>query len=603
MAFTRKNVAAAVAGTLSLAMLTGCPAQAPTGTSPSAPASAAPSAPTSAAPTTATSAAPASQAPATGTIAPSAAPSVAVSAPPASGKTVIVSGTIYNEKGATVDGATVTVKSLDASVPYTATVQATAGSYVVNNVPEGANVEVVVTKDGWTSRRRVQSFQQAATGQRNVMNFGGSVVTGADNSGVAYFISDYPEIASTTPEHDQKDVDGTKLNFKVVLSEALDADSRKQFERSFYILPANSYAVRKDDGTNEIEATANNSATWYDLEAEENDKNGLGATAALGAFKYNLAYDSSFRASSSNKMKASWNTAGTELTLSIDAPLQTDDTEAAKFQAAMFANSKDDKIKDAKGNQLGTSDEEGKSFTWATANGNILFNVFRDPDLAFSSTADGTAWAQTHKTAVSFEVKPDNVAPKVTGLGVTKVEDDLRIELTFSEPMAAYRGTGKTDVFADPELYQLDNYRFLLGRNNDLNSEEIEAGAPEAVLDADSVTNTTELTVTDFDRKEFRIQIGTLTGVAASDIGAGKTKPGSTPATDKIIVGELADSAKIGIEVDPEAPAVLNIWIKDGKALFNKFDQLKARVEDVKDPAGKNITPTEADKNLVTADL
>ncbi|MEB3223043.1 MAG: carboxypeptidase-like regulatory domain-containing protein, partial [Candidatus Sericytochromatia bacterium] len=233
MAFTRKNVAAAVAGTLSLAMLTGCPAPNAPSTGSSAAPSAAPSAATSAAPSAAASAAPsaaASGAPASD--APSAAPSVAVSAPPPSGKTVIVSGTVRNEKGATVDGATVTVKSLNPSITYSATAQTTDGSYVVNNVPEGVNVEVVVTKDGYTTRRRVQSFQQSATGQKNLLNFGAQ--TGAQGEdGGAYFISDYPEIAMTTPEHDAKGVDGTKLSFKVVLSEAIDEDSRDAFEKNF----------------------------------------------------------------------------------------------------------------------------------------------------------------------------------------------------------------------------------------------------------------------------------------------------------------------------------------------------------------------------------
>ena len=45
------------------------------------------------------------------------------------------------------------------------------GSWVVNNVPEGVNVEVVASKQGWTSRRRVASFQASAN-ERRMMDFG-----------------------------------------------------------------------------------------------------------------------------------------------------------------------------------------------------------------------------------------------------------------------------------------------------------------------------------------------------------------------------------------------------------------------------------------------
>ncbi|MEB3197033.1 MAG: carboxypeptidase-like regulatory domain-containing protein, partial [Candidatus Sericytochromatia bacterium] len=170
MAFSRKQMAAAVAGTLSLSMLTGCPWGTPTATQSPAPAAATPAA-SPVAPVASPSAAAPIASPstdATGT----AAPSLPPAAPAASGEKVIVSGNVYDEKGATVDGATIIVKSLDKTAPYEFSTTTTQGSYVLNSVPEGANVEIIASKDGWTSRRRVGSFQKAATGKKNIIDFG-----------------------------------------------------------------------------------------------------------------------------------------------------------------------------------------------------------------------------------------------------------------------------------------------------------------------------------------------------------------------------------------------------------------------------------------------
>jgi hypothetical protein len=592
MAFTRKNVAAAVAGTLSLAMLTGCPAPAPTGTSPSAPTSAAPSAPTSAAPTTATSAAPSAQPSGTASGAPaSAAPSsVPVSAPPASGKTVIVSGNIYNEKGATVDGATITVKSLDVSVPYTATVTSVQGSYVVNNVPEGANVEIVATKDGWTSRKRVGSFQQAATGKKNIQNFGGATLAANpdDPDGGAYFISDYPEIVTTSPADEDLGVDGAKTAFKVSFSEALDEDSRDAFEAAFHIVPAND--------------TAGNNGP-VDL-SDLNDDNGgnnpstFGATYAdvIGGQRYTLGENDTFLGSSKNKFVPSWNAANTEVTFTFDGSLRTGENTAGKYNALLISGGADDMIEDAKGNQLGTDD--AGSLTEYPGTGEYINNAFKDKDLAVQedtqNTSFGTRWQQTHKSAIMFEVKKDTTDPKLTGIAVVKDNQDLRLELTFSEPMAAYNGNGE-GTFGDG--YQtLTNYTFMLGINRgDLSSDELDGevtdfldvetnpgGAKDANLNAAAVAA----------KEEFQLR--------------------ATNVFDSESEFDAVATREIAIEVEPDSPNLINIWLKGRANLFEanladngvaRYREIKARVEGVEDPAGNQISESDADKNLVTTSL
>jgi hypothetical protein len=253
MAFSRKSMVASVAGSLSLAMLTGCPApNAPTAsTSPStAPSTSTPSTTPTGSPSAGTTS-PSPSATASTTTQPgasgtaSASPTVTTSAQPPSGKTTIVSGTVYDETGATVDGAVIKVNSLDTSVPYTATTTTSQGSWVVNSVPEGANVEIIATKDGWTSRRRVGSFQTQAN-VKNIVDFGGN----SDAAGIAYFVSKFPEIASVDPGYDANNVDNTTVSYKLTLSEPLDATNQNRFANAIRLFPANSYAAPDNDGYN-----------------------------------------------------------------------------------------------------------------------------------------------------------------------------------------------------------------------------------------------------------------------------------------------------------------------------------------------------------------
>jgi hypothetical protein len=252
MAFSRKLKVASVAGSLSLAMLTGCPAATPGGTltpsnapgSSTTPASTLPASttPASTTPGTPGSTTPASTTPASTTPGSTAGPSTAVSAPVASGATVVVGGKVYDEAGATVDGAVITVNSLLASAPYTATVTASQGSYVLNAIPAGVNLEIVATKDNWTSRRRVASFQ-ADNKNNNTVDFGGT----QDAPGTAYFISKYPEIASTNPIYDATNVDNSTVSYQITLSEPLDSTNQSRFANSLRLIPADSYAAPDND--------------------------------------------------------------------------------------------------------------------------------------------------------------------------------------------------------------------------------------------------------------------------------------------------------------------------------------------------------------------
>ena len=608
MAFSRKQMVAAVAGTLSLAVLTGCPAAtAPTPPTTSTPASAAPSAPASVAP-------PASTAPTTApstepgaTTEPGASPTTNASAPPPSGKLVIVSGNVYNEEGATVNDAVITVKSLDTSVPYEATATTNAGSWVVNNVPEGANVEIVASKDGWTSRRRVGSFQQQATGRRNVINFGaagGSAGTNDDDAtGEAYFISDYPEITATTPVHEATGVEANTVSYKLTFSEPLSVDSRANFDDVFHILPANRYAANSTTGFVTNEATLD-----FDRGEDNLSNDGIGATADTlaefvdlggvtgGADTYSLGEGDTFLGSSSNRMRGTWNEAGTEVTYTLNAGLLTDDNNAAKYQAVLVVDNAADELRDMNNKNLGTNKDGGH--TSFEAAGGFIYNAFKELDLsadheqknsASAAIAKGLAnWASTHSTVSTFELIEDDTDPVLTAVDVTDEDNDLRIAMTFSEPMAAYGGNGAGITHAS--VTTTTNYTFMLGeKTGDIKDDQLDDVARSLGVTAGAA-----------------VYDDTLKIEAATQVnGYGKEFDfGTTPkATARVEAGLSADggAADIFIEVDKDDPKVVLFWIENGKDAFSNVDELGVRAEGVADPAGNAIRDQEADTQVKVA--
>ena len=620
MAFTRTQMVAAVAGTLSLAVLTGCPAN-PTATgtpAPGASASAAPAAAGSTAPTTApaataapTAAPSASMAPSTapsgtGSAGPSVAPSA--SAPAPSGDKVIVSGNVYDEEGATVDGALITVKSLDTSVPYTATATTSQGSWVVNNVPEGANVEVVATKGGWTSRRRTASFQKQATGRKNIVNFGaagGNASTDAeDATGESYFISDYPEIASTEPKTDATGVDSQKLSFKLRVSEPLDEDSRDTLKDSLTILPANT------------EARGATLASNFDLETGEDDDASDGTSGFTvtgvnaGGFGYSIREGSTFLGNSDRDVTATWNAEGTELTFSFDATLLSDDNDEAKYQAVLLSQgtATENKIEDEDGNQLGT-DSDGDLKGYPAANV-IIANTFREIDLSAADTVTGGAttdrgevnWATTHDSAVNWEIKRDETDPKLTAVDVSDdVDGDFRIELTFSEGMAAYNNTttGAYDQTGIEDGLQA-NFRFSIG-DKPGDTEDVD-------LSDGTVTNITTVPVTTVvaDRlgnddsemeKRYSFDQALVQNNQSTEDGGITTDVTSVDDAD-LTAGEIY------VEVDEDNPNTVFVWIKDRPNYFDsKVSEIKAYIDTVKDPAGNSISDNDAEDNQVRASI
>lgn len=475
---------------------------------------------------------------------------------------VVIAGMIYDEEGAPVDDALITIKSLSGAAPYNATATSQDGSWVVNNVPEGVNVEIVASKAGWTSRRRVGSFQ-ASSSERRSVDFGAS--NGQTNPGAAYFLSNSPEITSTEPATKAIGQDPSQLTYKLVLSEPLAENARKRFEDAIRVFPANEAASPDGIAGNhaDLESVADSPAINIDT-----------------AYQYTIKKGTIFLEDTATAAKVAWNAAGTEATVTFVAPVIAAKNSEAKYQIGLVRPSgSDPAIKDAEGKQLGT-DELGSRTAYPAGAGELIRNAFREPDLALEgtiTTAD-QRWNATHESVATFKVKRDDLTPKLLGVAVNDIGNDLRIELSFSEAMVAFNGTN--GGFSHPSLINLANYTFAIGEKaSDLTGVDLDGDLPGSAPLADPVADATFGDAAGDDEREF-----TLTGGDADS--------------------DRADTGDIYIEADSRDAKKVFITIVGRKGWFDAdMNAIKARVEKVADPAGNAINDTEADRNQVAGDL
>jgi hypothetical protein len=539
MAFSRNSLAAAVAGTLSLAILTGCPATPPTGTG--TPSAAPTAAGGSTAPTTTPteSAAPASAAPG------SAAPSVTPSAANVGNATI--KGTVYDLAGARVDAAKVRVHSLNPSNPYDTTVDVVGGAYVVNQVPAGVQLEIVAMKDGFTSRSRVESLSPPdQTNEANVINFGGAIVTTGDTEGPAYFISKYPEITAVDPAEDATGVDPTKVVVKLTLSEPLDTTNQRRFADAIRVFPTTATVT-------ELEL----SGGVVDLEDE---------TAATGAINVDslspfvVDESSTFLGEENTQATVTWDAEGKVATLTFNAPLAAAEDETLKYQIGLVTDGTNT-IEDKDGNDLGMGNDSGFGGYSNGEAGDLIFNAFRETDLAVDSnaTTDVLRWRQTHTHVSTFELAEDDTEPTLTGVTVTTPSGLTRISLTFSEPMGAYAGNSEEDSVNNlPSSSNLntDNVRFTFA------VAESAADLDDVDLDGDTVASSSTGWGAESNERESEFAI-----------------PGAT------------------VTLNPNDPKTVRLEVPGTDYFSNEVNAIKARVEGLADPAGNAITERSADAN------
>jgi hypothetical protein len=156
--------------------------------------------------------------------------------------------------------------------------------------------------------------------------------------------------------------------------------------------------------------------------------------------------------------------------------------------------------------------------------------------------------------------------------------------------MAAFYGSGRANLNST-ELYDLSNYTFMVGeKSGDLANMELDGSS--------AVTGANELDLTSLSVAGMNAALSAKTEFEFKDTSGNGLIEGSDLKANP--------NATATIEVEPDAPTIVNLWINGGADLFagtKTFRSIKARVEGVTDPAGNNITSTDADKNLVTATI
>ena len=482
---------------------------------------------------------------------------------------VVVAGMVYGAGGAALSGVTVKARSLDAKAPYAAEVKTDTGSYVLNNVPSGAILEIVASKDGWTSRRRVGSFDSTDQ-DGNRFDFGAP-----DGDSAAFFLSDAPEIVGTTPADNGTNVDPTQVKVRLELSEALDAENRARFARALRLLPANDAANGGAAGTT------------TDLAAGEDAGYPRAVTVdgAATVAPYALRAGSTFMNDPTRVAAVEWDAAGKAATLTFDAPLLASADEAAAYQVALVSGGTDQAIRDLAGRQLGT-DAAGSQSAYPAA-GDLVLGAFKARRLRLNGV-DGleagsraALWAATHDDVVRYELATDEQAPTLQGVRTVYIGQETRLELTFDEPMGAYNGT--TGAFIADSLgddaADLANFSFAV----DESAEEL--GDRKLDGDADIVTVDPRTTLTwgtnAHHAREFRFDPAAFVATRA---------------------GAVAGS--VLVEIDDRNPRKVWVAITERPRFFHAASAaIRARVEGIADPAGNEVRAKDADVALPVGSL
>lgn len=385
--------------TLSLAVLAGCgaptnlPSPQPTATgsattTPSAQPSGQPSGNPSAQPSSQPSTDPNDP---TETPAPSSVPSTGPSDVSVGEKTTF-NGKVYDDTNAPLDGVTVKVKSLSSSVTYEETTTTAGGSYAFNNAPAGIQLEMIASKEGFTTRKRVEVLKSNKDGNpdANRYDFGtnGPATTtfGVEFNG----LSDKPEVMSVTPARNASGI-AQDTTFVLKFSEPMD---RNTVEKNFGIYGGTTEQLSVDTTAPTIIQGFSNAAD---------------VTAAAGS----LVWDKS-------AFTATWGAGDTELTMTFKAeqrlPSDTESDKVPEYRVSLVAQ--DGQIKDKSGTSRVAADGGYFKATDGDFEGNYRFSIVGDDE------APGLASIQA-----------------LTGENGNVLGDEIKV--VYTEPMVYYTSVGQ----------------------------------------------------------------------------------------------------------------------------------------------------------------
>lgn len=80
-------------------------------------------------------------------------------------------GKLFDDLGLPLEGATVRVRSLNTSVPYEAQTTTVGGTFAFNNVPSGVQIEIITSKPGFATRKRVEVIKSNKQGDPNANRY------------------------------------------------------------------------------------------------------------------------------------------------------------------------------------------------------------------------------------------------------------------------------------------------------------------------------------------------------------------------------------------------------------------------------------------------
>ncbi len=170
-------------------------------------------------------------------------PSPVVSATPQDDISIVerttFNGKVFDDTNAPLDGVLVKAVSLNSSVSYTAETTTAGGTYAFNNAPAGIQLEITASRDGYTTRNRVEVLKSNKQGDPDANRYDFGTDGSTAEFGVDYnALSDKPEVVQVSPNRNAAGIDpGTQ--FVITFSEPMD---RKTVEDNFEI---RSYTTEK----------------------------------------------------------------------------------------------------------------------------------------------------------------------------------------------------------------------------------------------------------------------------------------------------------------------------------------------------------------------
>ena len=330
-------------------------------------------------------------------------------------------GRVYDDTEAPVDGVLVKVRSLNATVPYEAETTAVGGTYSFNNAPSGVHVEILASKDGWTTRRRVEVLKSNKDGDPDANRY--------DFSGNAVSISDKPEVIAVTPGRNASGVE-PNTNFVLKFSEAMDTAT---VEEKFTISAFNVRTLSVDDPAARCAGGGSGSPCY--------DDNGSWRTVGSDGGFDNRFGDALF---TENDFDFSWNSDNSEVTATFKPGrwLPTDrDANVVPDYEVHFTD--DFLLEDADG-------------------------ISRREKM-FKLTDGAHAWSY------KFAITTDEERPKLSSIVATSAESGAasdRVEVRFDEAMLlqTQSGTiasGLSGVDANKPRHP-SNYRYMVTRGGNV---------------------------------------------------------------------------------------------------------------------------------------